>query len=168
MGRIKASSPEASRRMTKVRQTGTKAEMALRRELHRLGLRYRVNFQVLKKPRRIADVAFTKLKIAVYVDGCFWHGCPEHASWPKSYSEFWQQKIEANRARDVDTDAKLKEIGWTVIRIWEHERPEMAANALKTVIDTIRNGATPSLRPKNDDNEEDTDGTHESSGRRKL
>jgi DNA mismatch endonuclease (patch repair protein) len=138
MGRIQASSPEASRRMTKVRQTGTKAEMALRKALHRLGLRYRVNFQILKRPRRIADVAFTRLKIAVFVDGCFWHACPEHSSWPKSNAEFWQQKIEANRARDADTDAKLKEVGWTVIRIWEHECPETAADAIKTVIDTKR------------------------------
>jgi len=164
MGRIQASSPAASRRMTKVRQTGTKAEMALRTALHRLGLRYRVNYQVLKRPRRVADLAFTKLKIAVFVDGCFWHGCPEHASWPKSNSEFWQQKIEANRARDADTDAKLKEIDWTVIRIWEHECPEMAANAIKTIIDFKRNEAKTSL-VQNYNSEDDTDGTHERSSR---
>jgi len=146
--------------MTKVRQTGTKAEMALRKVLHRLGLRYRVNYQVLKRPRRVADLAFTKLKIAVFVDGCFWHGCPEHASWPKSNSEFWLQKIEANRARDADTDAKLKEIGWTVIRIWEHECPEMAANAIKTIIDDKRNEVKTTLVP-NYNSEDGTDGTHE-------
>jgi DNA mismatch endonuclease (patch repair protein) len=149
--------------MMKVRQTGTKAEMALRKALHRLGLRYRVNFQVLKKPRRIADVAFTKYKIAVFVDGCFWHGCPEHASWPKSNSEFWQLKIEANRARDADTDAKLRGIGWTVIRIWEHKCPEMAADAINAVMDVKRSEARMSLDQYN--SEDDTDGTHESSGR---
>jgi DNA mismatch endonuclease, patch repair protein len=164
MGRIQSSSPEASRRMMKVRQTGTKAEMALRKALHRLGLRYRINFQVLKKPRRIADVAFTKYKIAVFVDGCFWHGCPEHASWPMSNSEFWQLKIEANRARDADTDAKLREIGWTVIRIWEHECPEMAADAINAVMDVKRSEAKVSL-DQNDNSEDNTDGTHESSGR---
>ncbi|MCQ8181008.1 very short patch repair endonuclease [Methylomonas sp. SURF-1] len=164
MGRIQSSSPEASIRMTKVRQTGTKAEMALRKALHRLGLRYRVNYQVLKRPRRVADLAFAKLKIAVFVDGCFWHGCPEHASWPKSNSEFWLQKIEANRARDADTDVKLKEIGWTVIRIWEHECPEMAANAIKTIIDTKRNEAKTSL-VQNYNSEDDTDGTNKRSCR---
>ena len=163
MGRIQSSSPEASRRMMKVRQTGTKAEMALRKALHRLGLRYRINFQVLKKLRRIADVAFTKYKIAVFVDGCFWHGCPKHASWPKSNSEFWQQKIEANRARDADTNAKLREIGWTVIRIWEHECPEMAADAINAAMDVKRSEARMSLDQNN--SEDNTDGTHESSGR---
>ncbi|QCW81038.1 very short patch repair endonuclease [Methylotuvimicrobium buryatense] len=150
--------------MKKIRQTGTKAEMALRKALQRSGLRYRVNYQVLKKPRRIADVAFTKLKIAIFVDGCFWHGCPEHASWPKSNAEFWQHKIEANRARDADTDAKLKEIGWTVIRVWEHECPEMAADKINAVIDVKRSEAKVSL-DQNNNSEENTDGTHESSGR---
>lgn len=97
MPRIQPSSPEASRRMAKVRQKGTGTEMALRRELCRRGLRYRVNFEVLKKPRRIADIAFPRLRIAIFVDGCFWHGCPEHATWPKQNAEFWLQKIEANR-----------------------------------------------------------------------
>lgn len=138
--------------------------MALRKALHRLGLRYRINYQVLKKPRRIADVAFNKYKIAVFVDGCFWHGCPEHASWPKSNAEFWLQKIETNRARDADTDAKLREIGWTVIRIWEHECPEMAADAIKAVIEVKRSETKVSL-DQNNNSEDDTDGTHERSGR---
>lgn len=134
--------------MTKVKQTGTKAEMALRQAMHHLGLRYRVNFQVLKKPRRVADVAFTKLKIAVFIDGCFWHGCPEHAMWPKSNAEFWQQKINTNRLRDVDTDAKLREIGWTVIRVWEHESPEVAANEIKVTVDAKRSKGRLISRPK--------------------
>jgi DNA mismatch endonuclease (patch repair protein) len=153
MARIQPSSPEASRRMMKVRQTGTKAELALRRELHRLGLRYRVNFQILKKPRRLADVAFTKLKIAVFVDGCFWHGCPEHATWPKNNAEFWQQKIECNRARDADTDAKLIENGWTVIRVWEHESPVDAANRIKTAVDAMK--ANRHRSPGQNNNSED-------------
>lgn len=76
-------SPETSRRMARVRQKGTGAELALRKELYRCGLKYRVNFEVLRKPRRVADIAFPGLKIAIFVDGCFWHGCPEHATWPK-------------------------------------------------------------------------------------
>src|SRR5699024_10075152 len=82
----------------------TGAEMALRREMHRIGLRYRIDYEVLRKPRRVADVAFPGRKIAIFVDGCFWHGCPEHATWPKRNAEFWRQKIEANRQRDTDTN----------------------------------------------------------------
>ncbi|WP_256077687.1 very short patch repair endonuclease [Massilia sp. YIM B04103] len=127
MARAQPSSSEVSRRMAKVRQKGTGAEIALRRELYRRGLRYRVEFEVLKKPRRIADIAFPRLMIAIFVDGCFWHGCPEHATWPKQNSEFWRQKIEANRARDADTNERLQSIGWTVLRFWEHEPPIKAA-----------------------------------------
>lgn len=118
MSRIQPSSPETSRRMAKVRQKGTDAEIALRRELYRRGLRYRVDYEVLKKPRRVADVAFPGLKIAIFVDGCFWHGCPEHATWPKQNAEFWRQKIKANRLRDADTNSRLLAAGWTVLRFW--------------------------------------------------
>lgn len=116
MARIQSSSPEASRRMAKVRQKSTGAEVAVRRELYRRGLRYRVDFEVLKKPRRVADIAFPSRRIAVFVDGCFWHGCPEHATWPKQNAEFWRQKIEANRLRDADTNSRLFDYGWTVLR----------------------------------------------------
>jgi DNA mismatch endonuclease (patch repair protein) len=70
---------------------------------------------------------FVRARIAVFVDGCFWHGCPLHASWPKSNAEWWRSKIEANRARDRDTDARLTSAGWTVVRVWEHEDPVRAA-----------------------------------------
>lgn len=134
MPRIQPSSPETSRRMAKVRQKGTDAEVALRRELYRKGLRYRVSFEVLKRPRRVADIAFPGLRIAVFVDGCFWHGCPEHASWPKQNAEFWRQKIEANRLRDADTNSRLLSIGWTVLRFWGHESP---IEATETVVQTV-------------------------------
>lgn len=127
-----------SRRMSRVRQRDTSAEMALRRELHRRNLRYRVNYTVLAKPRRVADVVFPRLKIAVFVDGCFWHGCPEHASWPKSNAEFWREKIEANRARDVDTNVRLTEAGWQVVRIWEHVSPGDAANEIFDLVRSRR------------------------------
>ncbi|MEF8709537.1 MAG: very short patch repair endonuclease [Candidatus Accumulibacter propinquus] len=113
---------------------GTNVEVALRRELHRSGLRYRVDFDVLKKPRRVADVAFPGLRIAIFVDGCFWHGCPQHATWPKHNAEFWREKIEANRMKDADTNSRLHSIGWTVLRFWEHESPIEAA---KTVAQTV-------------------------------
>ena len=137
MPRVQPSSPEASRRMAQVRQKGTGAEIALRRDLYRRGLRYRVDFEVLKKPRRVADIAFPGLMIAIFVDGCFWHGCPEHATWPKQNSEFWRQKIETNRARDTDTNERLRNIGWTVLRFWEHEPPHESADI---VVQTVAMG----------------------------
>lgn len=120
--------------MAKVRQTGTDAELALRREMYRIGLRYRVGYVVLRKPRRIADVAFPGRKIAVFVDGCFWHGCPEHATWPKRNAEFWRQKIEANRRRDADTSVRLEAAGWMVLRFWSHESPVEAAVAIARAV----------------------------------
>lgn len=135
--RVKSSSPMASRRMARVRQKGTGAEIALRRELYRSGLRFRVSYEVLKKPRRVADIAIPRFRIAVFVDGCFWHGCPEHATWPKQNSEFWRQKLEANRTRDADTNARLNLIGWTVLRFWEHESPIRATEAILKVISKI-------------------------------
>ena len=124
--------------MAAVRQKGTAPEVALRRELYRNGLRYRVNFAVLKKPRRVADVAFPGLKIAVFVDGCFWHGCPQHATWPKHNAEFWRQKIEANRQRDADTNARLRDCGWMVLRIWEHESSIEASKAVVHMVTAAR------------------------------
>ena len=138
MSRIQPSSQQASRRMAKVRQKDTGTEMALRKELHRRGLRYRVDYTVLKQPRRVADVAFPGLKIAIFVDGCFWHGCPVHATWPKQNAEFWRQKIEMNRLRDVDTNSRLLDIGWTVLRFWEHEPPIEAADAVAQAVATAR------------------------------
>lgn len=138
MPSVQSSSPEASRRMAKVRQKGTSAEIALRRELYRRGLRYRVGFEMLKKPRRVADIAFPGLRIAIFVDGCFWHGCPEHATWPKQNAEFWLQKIEANRQRDADTNERLCRIGWTVLRFWEHEPAPSAADAIANLVITTR------------------------------
>ena len=134
MSRVQPSSPEASRRMAKVRQTGAEAELALRRELFSRGLRYRVSFQVLKKPRRVADIAFPGLRVAVFVDGCFWHGCPKHATWPKQNPEFWRHKIETNRARDADTVAKLRATHWKVLRVWAHESPADAAAAISLLV----------------------------------
>lgn len=134
MSRIQPSSPETSCRMAKVRQKGTDAEVALRREMYRIGLRYRVDYEVLRKPRRVADVAFPGRKIAVFVDGCFWHGCPEHATWPKQNAEFWREKIEANRRRDADTNERLRSLGWTVLRFWSHESPNEAARTVAYMV----------------------------------
>ena len=140
---IQPSSPVASRRMAKVRQKGAGAELALRRELYRRGLRYRVGYVVLKRPRRVADIAFPGLKIAVFVDGCYWHGCPEHATWPKHNAEFWRQKIETNRLRDADTNSRLLDAGWTVLRFWEHQSPIEAAETVAQTVAMVKRRAPP-------------------------
>jgi DNA mismatch endonuclease (patch repair protein) len=113
--------------MARVRQRGTDVEIELRRALHALGLRYRLQVPQLRKPRRIVDIVFIGARVAVFVDGCFWHGCPLHATWPKENAGFWRAKIEANRARDADTTRRLRELGWEVIRVWSHEDPVEAA-----------------------------------------
>lgn len=136
--RVAPSSPEASRRMQRVRQKSTSAEHALRRELRARGLRYRLHVRVLTKPRRVADVTFSGLRVAVFVDGCFWHGCPQHATWPKQNAEFWRAKIEANMARDADTDERLRAEGWKVIRVWAHEPPARVAAQVATIVEKRR------------------------------
>lgn len=134
--RAAPSSPEARRRMQRIRQKNTTAESALRRELYALGLRYRIHVRVLTRPRRVADIAFLGPRVAVFVDGCFWHGCPEHATWPKENAEFWRAKIVANRDRDRDTDARLRAKGWEVVRVWGHEPPQEAALRVAEVVRT--------------------------------
>lgn len=107
--------------MQAVKRRDTKPELLLRSELHRRGLRFFVDRAPLPKMRRRADLVFPRKKVAVYVDGCFWHGCPIHGTWPKNNAEWWRAKIEGNQARDRDTDKRLVDAGWTVIRVWEHE-----------------------------------------------
>jgi DNA (cytosine-5)-methyltransferase 1 len=115
-----ATSPETRRRMQNVGKRDTPAEKALRSALHRQGLRFRVDEAPLPGLRRRADIVFRSAKVAVFVDGCFWHGCPLHATWPKSNGDWWKMKIERNRQRDAETDQRLTEAGWRVIRVWEH------------------------------------------------
>jgi len=133
-----ASTPDVSRRMSAARRKDTKPELDLRRMLHARGLRYRVTYRVPGKPRRTMDVAFTRAKVAVFVDGCFWHGCPEHATWPAANAEFWRAKIETNRLRDRDTDARLEKEGWAVVRVWEHEAPAAAADRIEQLVRSRR------------------------------
>lgn len=120
--------------MASTGQRDTSAEMRIRRRLHGMGFRYRVDFPILERPRRRADLAFTRARVAVFVDGCFWHGCPEHGTWPKSNVEFWREKIESNRRRDQDTNERLEAAGWVVIRIWEHEDPIKASELIAKVV----------------------------------
>ncbi|MET8488589.1 very short patch repair endonuclease [Streptomyces tendae] len=106
----------------------TAPEIAVRRLLHASGLRYRVNVPVPGMPRRTIDIVFPRAKVAIFLDGCFWHGCPQHATQPKSNAEWWRNKLDKNMARDLGTTRHLQDQGWTVLRFWEHERPEDVAN----------------------------------------
>lgn len=132
-----ASSPAALKRMQRQARRDTKPELALRRALHALGLRYRVDYPVVPGARRRADVAFTRAKVAVFVDGCFWHGCSMHATKPKANAEWWADKLSANVVRDRDTDERLRAAGWVVVRLWEHEDMTTAAGAIETLIESV-------------------------------
>lgn len=134
------STPEVSRRMQRIRQKDTSAESALRSELYARGLRYRIHVSVLTKPRRVADIVFRRLRVAVFVDGCFWHGCPRHATWPKANAEFWRAKILANQERDRDTDKRLRADGWKVVRVWAHEPPDQAAGRIAEILEKRKAG----------------------------
>ncbi|MCC6174089.1 MAG: DNA mismatch endonuclease Vsr [Chloroflexi bacterium] len=120
--------------MRSTRQSGTVAEQRIRTEFEAEGLRYQVDQRVLPGLRRRADFVFTAARIAIFVDGCFWHGCPEHATWPKANAAWWRTKIETNRARDRDTNRRLTGLGWTVIRIWEHEDSVAAARRVSDLV----------------------------------
>jgi DNA mismatch endonuclease (patch repair protein) len=118
----------------------TKPELALRRAVHALGLRYYVNRRPIRSVRRTADLLFPRLRLAVFVDGCFWHGCPTHHTVAKSNADFWAEKVATNRRRDTDTNARLAGAGWTVVRIWEHEPVEPAASRVAEVVARLRAG----------------------------
>ncbi|POX44525.1 very short patch repair endonuclease [Streptomyces sp. Ru72] len=115
----------------------TKPELALRRAVHALGLRYRVSTRPLPHLRRTADLVFTRARIAVFLDGCFWHGCPEHHTVATSNADYWSSKVEANRRRDRETDRLLGEAGWSVLRVWEHEDPLAAAARVRELYDRL-------------------------------
>ncbi|GAA1841211.1 very short patch repair endonuclease [Microlunatus capsulatus] len=121
-----------SLRMSRLRRRDNGPELALRRLLHASGLRYRVAWPVPGQRRRTIDIAFTRLHLAVFVDGCFWHGCPQHLHLPRTNAAWWVRKIETNRARDADVTAQLGSLGWTVMRFWEHEDPSAAAATVRT------------------------------------
>lgn len=133
-----ASSPEARARMQSNRSRDTKPELALRSAVHALGLRYRVAAKPLVGLRRTADLVFPTAKVAVFLDGCFWHGCPEHHTVAAANAKFWADKVSGNRARDRDTDARLEAAGWVSVRVWEHEDPVEAARRVEGVVRSRR------------------------------
>lgn len=129
-----ASSDGVRASMQSNRGRDTKPEVALRSAVHALGLRYRVSTAPLKGLRRTADLVFPTERVAVFLDGCFWHGCPEHHTVAETNSAYWADKVAANRARDLDTDRRLAEAGWISVRVWEHDDPVEAATRVKRVI----------------------------------
>lgn len=126
-----ASSEGVRKSMRANKGRDTKPELALRRAVHALGLRYRVSTRPLSAVRRTADMTFSRAKVAVFLDGCFWHGCPEHHTKSATNSEYWAEKVHRNRERDRETDRLLRDSGWSVIRIWEHEDPTSSALAIE-------------------------------------
>ena len=129
-----ASSPDVRHRMQSVGQRDSAAELAVRTRLHRMGLRFRVDHPPLAGVRRRADILFTTARVAVYVDGCFWHGCAEHVTWPKENGDYWRAKIERNMLRDVNTDRLLSERGWAVVRAWSHEDADAVASKVASLV----------------------------------
>lgn len=122
--------------MSNTRGRDTAAEMAVRRKLHRMGLRYRVNLRPVPGFRRTADIVFTKQRIAVLIDGCFWHACPDHyRPATGSRSRFWADKIEGNRRRDRESTEVFSAAGWLVLRFWEHEDPAAVADQVASAVD---------------------------------
>jgi DNA mismatch endonuclease (patch repair protein) len=136
-----ASSDAVRRVMQANRGRDTKPEWAVRRAVHALGLRYRVSYRPEPGLRRTADLVFTRAKVAVFVDGCFWHGCPEHRTHPATNAAYWSDKIEGNIARDLDTTASLQAAGWTVLRFWQHEDPAEVAGVIAETVRAPRDPA---------------------------
>ena len=124
----------ASERMRRQATHDTKPELELRRELHRRGLRYRLQVKPISGLRRTVDIAFPRQRIAVFVDGCFWHRCPEHATDPKASAAWWKAKLDRNVERDMDTNRRFAEADWTVIRVWEHESSLDAADRIERLV----------------------------------
>jgi DNA mismatch endonuclease (patch repair protein) len=128
------SSEAVSRRMSVARRRDTAPEMSVRRALHRRGLRYRVDAPLPGMPRRRADLFFTRARVVVFIDGCFWHSCPAHATLPASNRSWWTDKLRRNVERDHDTSARLAEDGYRVLRFWEHEDPAAVADAIEAAV----------------------------------
>lgn len=135
--------------MQAIRNKDTKPEQLIRRLVHAQGLRYRLHARPLPDLRRTADLVFRPVKVAVFIDGCYWHGCPEHYLAPRVNAGYWSDKVARNMARDRDTDERLAAAGWLVLRFWEHEPSDDCS--LK-IADTVRRRrADLGLRPGSGD-----------------
>ncbi|MFD6548748.1 very short patch repair endonuclease [Streptomyces sp. NPDC058398] len=136
MDSLVPSSPAVTNRMSRQPRRDTPQELAVRHILHRSGLRYRVHLPVPGMPRRSIDIAFTKHKVAIFLDGCFWHSCPSHATSPKANADWWRAKLDRNVTRDRETTEHLSDSGWVVLRFWEHQAPTAVAERIRDVVMT--------------------------------
>ncbi len=116
---------QRSETMRRVRGKDTSCEVLLRSDLHRRGLRYRLHTKLPGKP----DIVFVAARVVVFIDGCYWHGCPEHCRLPSTNREYWERKIARNRERDKQTTARLRADGWRVVRVWEHRVRDRSSRA---------------------------------------
>lgn len=116
------------------RSRDTSPELAVRRLLHAFGLRYRVDYRPEPSLHRTADIVFTKQRVAIFIDGCYWHACPEHGTRARTNATYWSEKLTRNVARDADTTGRLNDAGWTVLRFWEHENPEDVAATVEAAV----------------------------------
>lgn len=125
-------SPGRSANMRANRRRDTEPERRVRRLIHAAGLRYRVDLPVKLASTQLVrpDIAFTRARLAIFIDGCFWHGCPEHKGSPKTNAHYWTPKIAGNVDRDQRQTLALVQAGWTVLRFWEHEHPDMVAKEI--------------------------------------
>jgi len=146
-GQSWASSPGVRRSMLANRSRNTRPELAFRHELYRLGFRYRIHYSPLASKRWKVDVAFPGRRLAVFIDGCFWHRCPQHHALPKSNVEFWRLKVLRNVARDRRLDAMLLEQGWMVLRVWEHDDPEAGARLVAATLASSLSDKTGEVKP---------------------
>jgi DNA mismatch endonuclease (patch repair protein) len=125
----------------------TRPEVEVRRELHRRGLRFRKHARPVPDLRCQVDILFPRQRVAVFVDGCFWHGCPMHGRRPRSNASFWAAKVDRNRARDTRNDAALDAAGWRVVRVWEHEDPTAVADRVEELVRAISHGTDTATDP---------------------
>ncbi|NKQ73432.1 very short patch repair endonuclease [Rhizobium sp. UPM1132] len=135
------------RRMQRTARKDNGFERAVRSLLHVRALRFRIHYLLPGLKRTTCDVAFPGLKIAVFLDGCFWHGCEQHPPSVKKNTEFWLQKIEHNRARDARATAHLTELGWTVLRFWEHETVEAIVEVIASTVTELKAASSFHSRP---------------------
>jgi DNA mismatch endonuclease (patch repair protein) len=125
--------------MKATRQRDTPPELAVRRALRGLSLRYRIHYRIPGVPHR-ADIAFPRDKVAIFIDGCFWHGCPDHGTWPKRNAAWWKEKIDRNVRRDRDAVDRLVAVGWRALRFWEHQSAETVAMDISEALRAAKSG----------------------------
>ena len=133
-----ASSEAVRRSMRGNRGRDTRPEVAMRSALHAAGLRFRKNYRPLPGSRAVVDVAFTRWKVAVQLDGCFWHGCPEHGSRPATNTDYWDEKLRGNAERDRRLERVLADHGWSVLRFWEHESTGTITSKVSSALELAR------------------------------